>query len=215
MAIILSSIIVGKKLGNAIKAHGKASATFREREHLLAVSAIAHHAEHGGAEHIQSLYDMTPTNYRPALRKWACEFGRFTFKAEDKAFIFAKSKKGDLEAAMAISPAEFEKSGSTRTPSTEYDFVAPFTTFKARAEKLLEEFEAKNVPMNVVAIMEGLQAAMAKAETAAAKFRVVTAKDAPKIVAGTDTVAKSAPKPAKGKGKAAKSETVQPEAAAA
>jgi len=221
MSISASAIITGSKLGNAIKSHGKAAATFREREHVLAASALNHLQEHGGVEHIQALYEMTPSNYRPALRQWATEFGRCTFKAIDEktkkplnVFVYAKGKAGNMAGALAISPAEFAKSPKARVPG-EFDYVAKVDALASRIKTMLEEFETNNVPMAAIAALESLQDAAKKAVTACGKVRTATAKPVPTVIEGGKGKAAPAAAKAAKTAKPAKAAKTAPEAAAA
>jgi hypothetical protein len=43
------------------------------------------------------------------LVNWFTNFGRVTFDAKALTFAYAKSKAGDMEGAMAVSPADFQK----------------------------------------------------------------------------------------------------------
>lgn len=227
MSILASALLAGSKLGNAIKSHGKAAATFREREHVLAASALNHLQEHGGVEHIQALYEMTPSNYRPALRQWATEFGRCTFKAIDEktkkplnVFVYAKGKAGNMAGALAISPAEFAKAPAARVAG-QFDYVAKVESIASRIEKLIEEFEGNNVPMAAVAALEALHEAAKRATTNCGKVRTATAKPVPVVIEGgkgkAAPAAAKAAKPAKAAkaAKAAPAAEVAPEAAAA
>ncbi|UDF29371.1 UNVERIFIED_ORG: hypothetical protein LHK14_17935 [Roseateles sp. XES5] len=113
-------IITGKALKSAIAGRGAQIATFTQREHQLAVSALAHLGEHNDVIYVQALYDMSPANYRTGLRKWFLEFGKCTFKAAESGqggtFVYAKSKPSNIEGAMEIAPANFEKAARKPPP---------------------------------------------------------------------------------------------------
>ncbi len=212
MAILISALLVGSKLGNAIKSHGKAAATFAQSQHLYGASALNHLQDFGGVEHLQALYEVTPMNYRPALKAWALEFGRCKFVTKDaktgatvNKFAYDSKKKGDIEGALKISPAEFAKAPAARVPGA-FDYVAKLESEATRLEKMIEDFEANNAPMAIISMLEALHDAAKAATTKAAKFRVDTAKPAVSIVAGTDKAA-----PAKAKAdKSAKSTKAAP-----
>ncbi|KQS95376.1 hypothetical protein [Rhizobium sp. Leaf386] len=133
-------IITGKALKSAIAGRGKAIATFTEREHQLAVSALAHLGEHNDPIYVQALYDMSPANYRTGLRLWFCEFGKCSFKAADKGqggtFELAKKKATDIDGAMAVAPANFEKAQKESTSEpTEFNAADYLTKVVAKLEK--------------------------------------------------------------------------------
>lgn len=102
-------VLTGSKLGNAIKGFGKTVATFSEREHQLAFSALNHIELHNDEKYLNALFAVTPANYRKGLVSWATAFGKVSFDADERVFKLAKSKKSDMEQAMQIAPANYEK----------------------------------------------------------------------------------------------------------
>lgn len=103
------TIITGAALGNAIKGQASKIATFKAREHELAVSCLHHVENHSDVCHLNSLLNVTPSNYRRGLILWAAAFGKVTYDAKERVFAFAKSKKSDLDGAESVAPADYEK----------------------------------------------------------------------------------------------------------
>lgn len=147
------AIITGKALKNAIAGRGAQIATFTEREHQLAVSALAHLGEHNDVIYVQALYDMSPANYRTGLRLWFCEFGKCNFKAGEKGqggtFVYAKSKPSNIEGAMQIAPANFEKAQKDGAAETKTFDVAAYL------EKAVKKLTDENVDIRVIRAIEG------------------------------------------------------------
>lgn len=147
------AIITGKALKTAIAGRGAQIATFTQREHQLAVSAIAHLGEHNDVIYVQALYDMSPANYQRGLRLWFCEFGKCTFKANETgkggAFVYAKSRATDIEGAMKVAPANFEKETKESTSEPKAFDVTAYLT------KAVEKLTAENVDIRVIRAIEG------------------------------------------------------------
>jgi len=101
-------VLKGKTLKNAIAGYGKAVATFSQKTHQLAYSAIVHLEEHNCTSHVQALYDATPINYRSTLRRWFTNFGKCNF-SDESGFAYSKGKASDLATALRVSPAEYVK----------------------------------------------------------------------------------------------------------
>lgn len=149
-------ILSGKSLKSAIAGRGAAIATFTQREHQLAVSALAHLDAHNDVIYVQALYDMSPANYKPSLRKWFVEFGKCGFKANDDgnggAFTYSKSKASNIDEAMKIAPANFEKGGKEGGADGE---AKDFDEAKY-LEGVLKALEKKGGSARVIAAMEGV-----------------------------------------------------------
>lgn len=146
-------IISGKALKSAIAGRGKAIATFTEREHQLAVSALAHLDQHNDPIYVQALYDMSPANYKRGLRLWFVEFGKCTFKADDKgnggAFVLAKKQPTNLDGAMEVAPANFEKAEKEKTREAK-----AFSTVDYLA-KVVEKLKKEDADVTVIRAVEG------------------------------------------------------------
>ncbi|MBX5253334.1 hypothetical protein HJC03_23480 [Rhizobium sp. NLR4b] len=148
-------IITGKALKNAIAGRGQQIATFTQREHQLAVSALAHLGEHNDVIYVQALYDMSPANYQRGLRLWFLEFGKCTFKANESGkggtFIYAKSKASDIEGAMKVAPANFEKEGKESTTEAKAFNAAEYLA------KVVEKLTKEGADVRVIRAVEGAQ----------------------------------------------------------
>lgn len=117
------TVLTGSAIGKAINAFGKTIATFKEREHQLAFSAINHVDLHNDVKYLNALYAATPANYRGGLSSWALAFGRVTFDAKEGVFVYAKGKKSDLEAAMNVAPADYAKAQKGETEGKPFDLA--------------------------------------------------------------------------------------------
>ncbi|NEH72287.1 hypothetical protein [Rhizobium leguminosarum] len=149
------AIITGKALKNAIAGRGAQIATFTQREHQLAVSALAHLGEHNDVIYVQALYDMSPANYQRGLRLWFCEFGKCTFKANESGkggvFVYAKSKATDIEGAMKVAPANFEKEAKEGTTEAKAFSVTDYLA------KVVEKLTKEGADVRVIRAIEGAQ----------------------------------------------------------
>ena len=88
---------------------------------VAAVSAMAHHNEHGDVTIINDLVSAMPKGARVnALRDYILAHGKVSFDDKAKAFVHAKEGSFDLEGALAISWVEFK-------PEAEYK---PFDALK-------------------------------------------------------------------------------------
>lgn len=141
------AILSGKSLKAAIAGYGKIAATFTEKTHQLAYSAINHVEEHHDAIYCNALYNATPANYRAALVTWMKDFGKLTFDATTKAFTYNKAKKSDLPTALTVSPAEYAKAASTK--ATNFDEVK-------QLESLIKKFEEKKATPAVLNALRGV-----------------------------------------------------------
>lgn len=124
-------IITGAALGNAIKGQASKIATFKAREHELAFSCLHHVEKHSDVCHLNSLLNVTPSNYRRGLILWAAAFGKVTYDAKERAFAFAKGKKSDLDGAESVAPADYEKTskeGAAKTARTLFERLESVAT---------------------------------------------------------------------------------------
>ena len=131
-------ILTGKALNSAIAGRAKAVATFTEREHQIAYSALHHVELHNDPKYLNALYAVTPVNYRKGLRAWSTAFGKVTFDDKTAAFVYAAGKKSNMEAALATAPANFEKAAGKKNDGNEFDEI----TYLERALKKLEDNKA-------------------------------------------------------------------------
>ncbi|EBW2353252.1 hypothetical protein C9W97_25240, partial [Salmonella enterica subsp. enterica serovar Enteritidis] len=103
------AILSGKSLKSAIAGYGKIAATFSQKTHQLAYSALDHVEQHHDAIYCNAIYSATPKNYRASIVKWLTAFGKVSFDTVKLEFTYSKGKKSDLSAALLISPADYEK----------------------------------------------------------------------------------------------------------
>ncbi|HLP66753.1 MAG TPA: hypothetical protein VK181_04465 [Rhizobium sp.] len=136
-------IITGKALKSAIAGRGKAIATFTEREHQLAVSALAHLENHNEPIYVQALYDMSPANYKRGL----C-----TFKAAEQGqggtFVYAKARPSNIAGAMEIAPANFEKATKEENSEPKAFVVADYLS------KVVEKLKKEDADVTVIRAVE-------------------------------------------------------------
>lgn len=171
-------VLTGSKLNNAINGFSKAVATFAEREHQLAYSALNHVELHNDPKYLNALFNVTPANYRNGLKSWATALGKVTFNAETRMFEYAKGKVSDMTTAMEVAPANYEKAkGKQRAPAA-FDEVA----FLERMVKKMEEEGAS--PRVLQAVKGALTLAkspaiVAEATPAAKPAKAKTVKAAP------------------------------------
>lgn len=168
-------VLTGKALSTAIAGRAKAVATFTEREHQLAYSALNHVELHSDPKYLNALFDVTPANYRKGLVSWATAFGKVSFDVKERAFAYAKGKKSDMDSALEIAPANYEKQAGKKAAST-FDEVVYI-------ERALKKLEEENASFRVIQAMKGvLQIAKSAHLTVAAEqkpAKVKTAKAKP------------------------------------
>lgn len=133
------SVLTGAAIGKAIASFGKTIATFKAREHQLAFSALNHVDLHNDAKYLNALHDATPANYRAGLVRWACDLGRVNFDVKAGAFVYAKNKKSDLETAMKVAPADYQKAKGEQAEKA-FDL-------EKTLEKLIEKAAEKGTAM--------------------------------------------------------------------
>lgn len=141
-------ILEGKALKAAIKSGAKKIATFAQLQHELCYGAVLHLEKHNDPVYVQAVYDMMPTNYRKAVRVWFTALGKCAFDANDGTFTYAKSKKSDMDTALATSPADFEKEGSKRG-NNEFEEVKYL-------ESVLKKLTEKGASPRVLKAMQGV-----------------------------------------------------------
>lgn len=155
-------VLSGKKLASAIAGRAKAVATFTEREHQLAYSALVHADMHNDPKYLNALHDVTPANYRRGLVAWAGAFGNVTFDQKSGAFVYAKGKKSDLPAALEVAPANYQKAESAKKDAA-FDEVAEL-------ERIVKRFAEKGASM---ATLNALKATLNAAKVGTLKPETV------------------------------------------
>ncbi len=180
------AILSGKALKTAIAGRGAQIATFTQREHQLAVSALAHLGENNDPIYVQAIYDMSPSNYRTGLRLWFCEFGKCTFKVAENGkggtFVLAKKRETNLDGAMKVAPANFAKEVNAATTPAK-DFSA-----SEYLAKVVEKLTKENADPRVIRAVEGAM------KVAAGPIVVVRNQKALPTAAQKKVTAKASPK---------------------
>ena len=121
----------------AISSIQKRGATLDKDIWIAAVSAMAHHAEHGNPHLINDLVAAMPKGARVnALRDYIMAHGKVQFNTENKVFTHDKDGSFDLEGALAVSWVEFK-------PEPEYKPLDVMKLVKALAKKVADADEAK------------------------------------------------------------------------
>lgn len=133
------AVLKGKGIAKAIAGFGAKAATFSALVHQIAYSALAHVEEHHDACYVQQFYDAAPLNYRGMLVSWFTNFGRVSFDPKGSTFTYAKTKKSDMDGAMAVSPADFQKEAkggaSDKVDTQEKVLASTITRLEAIREK--------------------------------------------------------------------------------
>lgn len=141
-------VLTGKALTSAIAGRAKAIATFTEREHQIAYSALNHVELHNDPKYLNALYSVTPANYRGGLRAWAMAFGKVSFDGESGEFAYAKSKTSDMVQAMEIAPANYQKTTKAKA-DTAFDEIK-------HVEASLKKLTDNGASPQVIKAMEGV-----------------------------------------------------------
>ncbi len=189
------ALIAGKNLKSAINAYGKQAATFAEKMHQLAASAVAHLNAHNELCYVQQLYDATPLNFRPVLREYIVNFGKVKFNAIDaktkapvNKFELSTGKKlpENAESVMlTVTPSEFAKaakSGNAADPK-KYDAKAKLESLQRSIETMMEDFDKHGVAETACTKLETARDNVKAALTAIAKANIAAVKATPAIVA--------------------------------
>lgn len=206
------TILTGKTLKNAVAGYGKTAATFGQKTHQLAYSALNHVEQHHDAVYCNAIYSATPKNYRAAVVKWMTGFGKVVFDAVKLVFTYAKGKKSDLPAALATSPADYEKAQKSTTAKSKSALIDRMSKV---ADTTLDDDDAgqddKNFALFMATQIKKYRDMTAKAKPAAATdSNVVDMKKAETKPAEGKTAKEVAPKASRPKvAKAAKAATVE------
>ncbi|MBC6714779.1 hypothetical protein H9Q09_01085 [Aurantimonas sp. DM33-3] len=139
-------ILTGKTLAKRIAGYGKVAATFAAATHEVAYGAINHVEVHHCASHLNTLYNVTPTNYRGALRKWAVKFGKVAWDKDALAFTYDAKATSDLETAFTVSPAEYAT--DAKKNAADFDELRTLETF-------LKKMQEKGATAKTIGAIEG------------------------------------------------------------
>jgi hypothetical protein len=131
-----------KQIELAIKSIQSRGSKLQKDIHLCAVSCLAHIEKHGDITLLNRLMAALPGGWRSnAIKGWAEDFGKVNWDNTQKAFVYDKAKKSNIEGAIATSPEEYK-------PEAEYKPLDLAEAIKALIKKAQERVgsEADNVP---------------------------------------------------------------------
>lgn len=151
-------VLTGSALTSAIAGRAKAVSTFTEREHQIAYSALNHCSISNDPKYLNALYTATPANYRKGLVLWSVEYGNVAFDQKTGAFKYAKGKTFNMDSAMDIAPANFEKQAKAAKEAKE----TAFDEIKY-LEGVVAKFEDKKGSPRILQALKGALT-MAKSE---------------------------------------------------
>lgn len=172
MTNVKFAVLTGKALKTAIAGRAKTVATFTEREHQLAYSALMHVENHHDACHVNALLNVTPVNYKAGLIAWCKAFGKVTFDSKESTFTYSKKKESDMESAGQIAPANFQKEkGKRSTPA--FDEVK-------QLERVLKQFNENKASTIVIKAIESALTVAKKAAVSAENKSEIVQENKPK-----------------------------------
>lgn len=131
-----------KQIELAIKSIQSRGSKLQKDIHLCAVSCLAHIEKHGDITLLNRLMAALPGGWRSnAIKGWAEDFGKVNWDNTQKAFVYDKAKKSNIEGAIATSPEEYK-------PEVEYKPLDLAEAIKALVKKAQERVgsETDNVP---------------------------------------------------------------------
>jgi hypothetical protein len=118
------------------------------------VSCLNHIDKHGDITLLNRLISALPGGWRAnALKAWSEEFGKVNWDNTQKAFVYDKAKRTNLEGAIEIAPEDFK-------PETEYkpmDLAADIAKLIKKAEARLGS-DNDNVPAELFKKLQELVA---------------------------------------------------------
>lgn len=127
-----------KQIELAIKSIQARGSKLQKDIHLCAVSCLNHIEKHGDITLLNRLVQALPGGWRAnAIKAWAEAFGKVNWDNTQKAFTYDKSKKSDIEGAIATSPEEFK-------PEAEYKPMDLAEAIKALIKKAQERVNSEN-----------------------------------------------------------------------
>lgn len=103
-----------QELDKAITAWGKAGQKWAQQGHVLAMSALAHHAKHGDITLVNRVYTAMPKGTKSsAMAEWILAFGALKPNEDKEAaktspFVHDKTKACDLAGAAQTPWTEFK-----------------------------------------------------------------------------------------------------------
>lgn len=102
------------ELDKAITAWGKAGQKWAQQGHILALSALTHHAKHGDTSLINRVYLAMPKGAKSsAMAEWILAYGALSANTDKEAartspFVHDKTKTADLAGAAQTPWTEFK-----------------------------------------------------------------------------------------------------------
>ena len=127
-----------KAIDMAIKSIQSRGAKLQKDIHVCAVSCLAHIEKHGDITLLNRLMGALPSGWRAnAIKAWAEDFGKVNWDNTQKAFVYDKSKKSNIEGAIATSPEEYK-------PEAEYKPMDLAEAIKALVKKAADRVGSEN-----------------------------------------------------------------------
>lgn len=127
-----------KAIELAIKSIQSRGSKLQKDIHVCAVSCLNHIEKHGDITLLNRLVAALPGGWRVnAIKAWSEEFGKVNWDNTQKAFTYDKSKKSNIEGAIAVSPEEFK-------PEAEYKPLDLAEAIKALLKKAQERVGSEN-----------------------------------------------------------------------
>lgn len=116
----------------AIASIGRRGAKMDRDIQQAAISAMAHHAQHGDVTLVNRLVDAMPNGSRVnALRDFILNHGAVSYDSESKAFVHTKGKDARIEQAQGVMWTEFKPEPEYKP----YDAIAAIKAVIDRASK--------------------------------------------------------------------------------
>lgn len=143
-----------KQIETAIKSIQSRGKSLSRDIHVAAVSCLNHIDKHGDITLLNRLISALPGGWRSnALKAWSEEFGKVNWDNTQKAFVYDKAKRTNLEGAIEIAPEDFK-------PEAEYkpmDLAADIAKLIKKAEARLGS-DNDNVPAELFKKLQELVA---------------------------------------------------------
>jgi hypothetical protein len=131
-------ILEAKAIDIAIKSIQSRGSKLQKDIHICAVSCLAHIDKHGDITLLNRLIQALPSGWRSnAVKAWAEDFGKVNWDNTQKAFVFDKAKKSNIDGAIATSPEEYK-------PEQEYKPMDLAEAIKAIVKKAKDRVNSEN-----------------------------------------------------------------------
>ena len=150
-------------INTAINSIGKRGKALDKDMHIVAVSCLIHADKHGDITLANRLLEVLPKTARSnALRDWFLAFGKFSYDATSKAFVYNKAAVTQTQTAINTPFWEF-KPEAAYVP---FDAIRFIEQAVKRVTKAVNDGE--KVPEALVTGLQDLQAVMLKPDALAA-----------------------------------------------